>query len=279
MKLSHYHVPSDINYIAVFLTLSCPLKCSYCINRAGSLKSRRHLKPGDWVRGLSRFHTRPDLPLTLQGGEPTSYSGFYEVVAGLPGRLPLDLLTNAQFNLGRFKEKVKPSKFGREAKYAPIRISFHAETMNPVDTIHRARVLQLSGYKVGIWAVDIEEFKFINEHCKAMCEKAGIDFRWKEYLAPPKHGTYRYPEAVNGNRAHEVTCKTSEILIDPAGNFFRCHSDLYANRSQIGNLLDAHLPDFLAERECNMMGHCNPCDVKLKTNRFQEFGHASVTIS
>ncbi len=31
-------------------------------------------------------------------------------------------------------------------------------------------------------------------------------------------------------------------------------------------------------RECDVFGHCNPCDVKLKTNRFQEFGHTSVEI-
>ena len=31
-------------------------------------------------------------------------------------------------------------------------------------------------------------------------------------------------------------------------------------------------------RDCNRFGECNPCDVKLKNNRFQQFGTCSVTI-
>ena len=31
-------------------------------------------------------------------------------------------------------------------------------------------------------------------------------------------------------------------------------------------------------RPCDVYGHCNPCDIKVKTNRFQEFGHTSVQI-
>jgi hypothetical protein len=29
---------------------------------------------------------------------------------------------------------------------------------------------------------------------------------------------------------------------------------------------------------CYNFGDCNPCDVKIKTNRFQEYGHTSVEI-
>jgi len=31
-------------------------------------------------------------------------------------------------------------------------------------------------------------------------------------------------------------------------------------------------------RECYFYGDCNPCDVKIKTNRFQQYGHTSVDI-
>ena len=31
-------------------------------------------------------------------------------------------------------------------------------------------------------------------------------------------------------------------------------------------------------RPCEVYGHCNPCDIKVKTNRFQVFGHTSVEI-
>ncbi|MBI5232727.1 MAG: radical SAM protein, partial [Deltaproteobacteria bacterium] len=31
-------------------------------------------------------------------------------------------------------------------------------------------------------------------------------------------------------------------------------------------------------RVCHVFGHCNPCDIKVKTNRFQQWGHTSVEI-
>lgn len=278
MKLSDYQVPEDIKYIAVFLTFSCNLRCSYCINRAGQLVKRNHLSAQAWIRGLSRFHTRSTLPLTLQGGEPTTYGGFYDVVRALPNRLPLDLLTNAQFNIGEFITKVPPSKFNREAPYSPIRVSYHRTMMRALDTIDRVGRLKGAGFKAGIWAVDVPPERDHNLWFAGLCKKAGIDFRWKEYLAP-NHGTYKYPDSVWQDKVRTVKCRTSEILIDPAGNFFRCHADLYANRGPIGNIQDSEFVDFLSTRICHFYGQCSPCDTKLKTNYLQQAGHCSVEVS
>lgn len=276
--LSDYQVPDEIKYIAVFLTFACQLKCPYCINRAGHLRPRPHLSPERWVAGLSRLHTRANLPLTLQGGEPTLYKGFYEVVEGLPERLPLDLLTNAQFDIPEFISRVDREKFGRTAPYAPIRVSYHHATMHPMTTLDRVLRLQNAGFKVGIWVVDVPEERMHNDWFFGICRDQGIDIRWKEYLAPG-HGTYRYPDAVFEKPTKVCQCKTSEILIDPAGRLFRCHADLYANRNPIGSLMDSQLPDFLASRPCSNYGQCSPCDVKTKTNYLQQPGHCSVCIT
>jgi len=59
---------------------------------------------------------------------------------------------------------------------------------------------------------------------------------------------------------------------------YRCHHDLYKGFPHIGNLLE---PEFDIEdifRDCDQYGDCNPCDLKIKTNRFQKFGHCSVDI-
>ena len=53
-----------------------------------------------------------------------------------------------------------------------------------------------------------------------------------------------------------------------------------SERDPIGHILDedlteAHIGLF---KECRYYGKCNPCDVKVKTNRFQIFGHTSVEI-
>ena len=64
----------------------------------------------------------------------------------------------------------------------------------------------------------------------------------------------------------------------PNGGVYRCHSDLYENRIPIGNILDRDFRIQDIYRPCYVYGHCNPCDIKVKTNRFQEFGHTSVDI-
>jgi len=276
-KLDTYIVPNSINYIAAFLTMGCQLRCSYCINRAGKLVCKPTIPYQTWVKGLSRFITRPDLPITLQGGEPTTYKGVYELIQHLPDRIQLDILTNGQFDIDKFVQKVNPKKFGREAKYAPIRFSFHAEQMDANDTIDRILKLKEHGFKVGVWAVDHPVWKRQNHEFMEMCLATGIDFRWKDYL-DNGYGEYKIPHSVFQKKTRDCSCRTTEILISPTGYFHRCHADLYADRFPIGHILDKKLPMFEAWRPCAQLGQCNPCDLKVKTNRFQEYGHTSVQI-
>ena len=83
---------------------------------------------------------------------------------------------------------------------------------------------------------------------------------------------------MGNNEQKRCLCCTSELIVGPDGNVFGCHHDLYKNFAPIGNLLET---DFAIEdgfRECNQFGDCNPCDIKIKTNRFQIYGHTSVEI-
>jgi MoaA/NifB/PqqE/SkfB family radical SAM enzyme len=277
IELSEYKVPKRINYIAAFLTFNCQLGCSYCINKSGFLAKTPTISYQSWIRGLSRLQTRADLPITLQGGEPTVFKGFYDLVKGLPRTLKLDLLTNGQFDIDKFIRHIELKKFIREAKYAPIRFSFHAETMEPSDTVRRMLKLRRAGFKVGVWAVDVPLYKKENEAMRKLCEEFELDFRWKEFLAPT-YGTYKIPTSVFQTKTRSCHCKTTEILISPSGYIHRCHADLYADRNPIGHMLDRKLPDLDIWRACDFLGKCNPCDQKIKTNRLQEYGHTSVEI-
>ena len=110
---------------------------------------------------------------------------------------------------------------------------------------------------------------------------AGIDFRFKEFLGTHEgvlYGQYKYPGAVDGGALQSVDCRTSELIIGPSGGVYRCHSDLYEARAPIGHITDAAFTIDEAFRACEVFGRCNPCDVKVKTNRFQKFGHTSVEI-
>lgn len=69
------------NYVAFFLTLACNLHCNYCLNlhqnaKRSDQRAKRMLSAEDWITAANRLVLRDDLPLTLQGGEPTFTRGF-----------------------------------------------------------------------------------------------------------------------------------------------------------------------------------------------------------
>ncbi|MGQ9661562.1 MAG: radical SAM protein [Kiritimatiellia bacterium] len=275
-------LPPRYNYIGVFLTFSCNYECPWCINRFGEFHSPVRLLSGqEWLTGLNRLRSRPDLPVTLQGGEPTLHPQFYGIVQGLRPELNIDLLTNLQFDVDEFMSRVPAQRMHRAAPYASIRVSYYPRLMNLDQTIAKVRKMLERGYSIGIWAIRHPAWDKEIELAQARCNAAGIDFRLKEFLGYYRgqlFGTYRYQDALGEKKGIRVQCRTSELLVGPDGRVFRCHSDLYEGHNEIGHICDAafHLRDEF--RPCDNYGLCHPCDVKVKTNRFQQFGHTSVEI-
>lgn len=267
-------IPESYNYIGVFLTFACQLKCKYCINREKNNKPRYHIMYGNyWIKGLNRISTRSDLPITLQGGEPTMHPDFYDIVDGIDKDINIDLLTNCQFDVKEFCKRIPPNRMCRNSPYASIRVSFHPSTMYLLDTIAKVKLLQKKGYSIGVWIVDDPKEK-LNMEYQACFINDGIDCRLKEYLDGGAHGTYKYMD-MQGKE--DVLCKPSELLIAPDGSIHRCHGDLYGNRRPIGDILDEHFTPVRDFIPCKKVA-CNSCDIKLKTNRFQEYGHCAVEI-
>ncbi|MEW5692425.1 MAG: radical SAM protein [Candidatus Hydrogenedentota bacterium] len=275
-------IPQNYNYIAVFLFMGCNLKCDYCINYFEQGKfNRRYLNGREWVEGLNRIKSRQDLPLTLQGGEPSLHPDFIYIINNIRQDLNIDILTNLQFDIDRFIKEVKPQRIKRDAPYASIRVSYHPSQMELHNTINRVLKMQNAGFSIGIWGVMHPTNQETLLEAQKKCQRLGIDFRLKEFLGDYSgrtYGKYKYPDAVLKKIKKKVLCKTTELIIGSTGDIYRCHSDLYENRKPIGNILD---PEFEIQdiyRECDFYGHCNPCDVKIKTNRFQIYGHTSVDI-
>jgi MoaA/NifB/PqqE/SkfB family radical SAM enzyme len=239
----------------------------------------------EWIEAAERLNLRNDLPLTLQGGEPTVYKGFYQLVNEVREDIKMDLMTNMMFEVKEFIKNVPLWRFTRVAPYAPIRVSYHPGQNDIDDLIRKALIMQDAGFRVGIYGIEHPDTE-IKDHildAQERCLNLGIDFRTKEFLGNYKgrtYGTIRYPGSVAGETLKHCDCKTSEILIDPSGNVYRCHSDLYNGRNPIGHILDPHFNEESIEifRSCDFYGDCNPCDVKVKTNRFQILGHTSVEI-
>ena len=281
-------IPHHYNYIAAFLTLGCNLKCPYCINlnEFGSDRAKVYTKPmnaKDWIDAINSLEidSNQNLPVTLQGGEPTTHPEFYEIVNGIRDDINLDLLTNMMFDVDEFISKIDPKKFTRDAKYAAIRVSYHPGQNEINDLIKKHHKMKKAGFYVGIYSVVTPWNKEHIEEIEKICLQEGIDFRTKEYLGfdgEKWHGNYKDLDAITQKFHKYCECKTTELLIGPSGHIFRCHSDLYESRLNIGHILDEHFEIEDIFRPCFYYGHCNPCDVKIKTNRFQQFGHSSVEI-
>lgn len=278
------------NYVAFFLTLACNLACPYCINLHNinnrfKQAGQRAMDVRDWIRSANRLILRTDLPLTLQGGEPTLHPGFYRFVNEVKPELKMDLMTNLMFDVNVFIKDVPLWRFTREAPYAAIRASYHPGQNDINDLIVKTLKLQDAGFRVGLYGIEHPDPQLRDHIQKTQrrCLDLGLDFRMKEFLGEyggKMYGTFKYDGCVGGQQLRKCECRTTEIIVDPAGYVFRCHSDLYNGRAPIAHILDeafteASIDEF---RSCDVYGCCNPCDVKVKTNRFQVFGHTSVEI-
>jgi len=278
------------NYVAFFPTLACNLRCSYCINLHGAgsryqQAKRANLTPEEWIQATNRLILRDDLPLTFQGGEPTLYKGFYKIVNEVKEEIKMDLLTNMAFDVDEFIENVPVWRFLREAPYAAIRASYHPGQNDINDLIKKTLKMQEAGFRVGLYGVLIPD-NAIERHIlevKETCLKLNIDFRTKEFLGVYKgqlYGTFKYENPINSDQMLHCECKTTELIVDPGGYVYKCHADLYQGRNPIAHILDKNFTEEEIDkfRDCDFYGDCNPCDVKIKTNRFQIFGHTSVEI-
>jgi len=260
-SLPPLQAPSFLNYVGVFLTMDCNLGCSYCINDPEQADRRRELfgrerfalSPDEWIRGLSRLPHRDDLPLTLQGGEPTMYArarGLGELLAGIPHRC--DLLTNLVLSPEAFARCLagQAERLQRDAPYPSIRVSWHPDEMQRVwgegaflRLVERCEALAELGFRVtgdkrtsdvGIYMVDVPGHEVTGE--MEAIAAGRVPFERKEFLGMHEgvlHGTYRYPFSTNlvsagiHPRPLSCECRTTELLLDPMGFAWPCHLYLY----------------------------------------------------
>jgi radical SAM protein with 4Fe4S-binding SPASM domain len=308
-KLDPIIIPESYKYLGAFLTMRCNLNCSFCLNafdKSFDRKGFQEISGDQWIEGLNRIQSRPDVPVTLSGGEPSLHKDFIQIIRGIKPTLNRELLTNLQWSretLERFLDNVNPAWFNRDSKYPAIRASYHPEQMGEGKTLlENALQLQNKGFRVGIYSVQhpsSENLQAITQ-MQFRCRDAGIDFRLKDFTGKfagkddfgntfeLTYGNYsKYPGSVFQDKTKECLCKPSELLIGPNGDVYRCHRDLFVEEHPVGNIWKTNYtecghpygyqitPGF---RGCDKFGQCHPCDVKSKTNNKQQLGHTSVEI-
>lgn len=284
-------VPRNYDYIAVYLTDRCPLRCSYCITEHNDTRfitgsdAASRLTPQEWANALNRLDLPAGVPLSLQGGEPFVYPGIWELLELLDH--DFDILTALPRNakLENF-EKMSPKALkhlNRGAVYPSVRVSYHPGQNKIEDLVERVKAL-MPLVSIGIYSVAHPNSMSEIARARDLCEKAGVLFKTKEFLGFHEgklYGQYKYPDASIGKASgQKVLCKNSVLILAPNGTAYRCHSDLYHKRNAfaVGNITD---PKFQIKDEftlCSNYGLCSECDIKVKTNHEQKFGYTSVSI-
>jgi MoaA/NifB/PqqE/SkfB family radical SAM enzyme len=275
-------LPDTFNYIGAFLTFACPYACNYCINR---YKLERPEASGtisalDWLLFFERFDTK-NIPVTLQGGEPGCHPDFIMLVDALLDMHQVDILSNLTFDLKKFASRINPSRINREAPYAPIRASYHPSQFPLSVIVEKLLFLMKEGFRVGLYAVTHPDNDVAIAHAQTVCDDLGIDFRTKPFLGWHNgvlHGTYAYPDACTGSQSLSCECASSELLIAPDGWIYPCHHHLYNQVAPTGHIAHSSVKISDHYHPCDAYGRCNPCDIKVKNNRFQRFGHTSMKI-
>ncbi len=275
-------LPERYNYSEAYLTLRCNLGCSYCINQQSSvIRNRRELSAKEWANALNRIDFG-DIPLTLGGGEPTLHKEFFVLLDLLRPDINIDLLTNLDFNIDEFISRTSPDRFNsrKNSAYRSIRVSYHAEKMNPEDLMYKVEKLQKKGFSIGVFGLNHPHNLESNMHMSEVARQNQVYFFIKDFLGiydGHLFGYFKYPSGLDGKKKR-VFCRTNEFLIDPCGDVYRCHRDLYKKEGAIINITNPHFKINERFKYCNNYGECNPCDVKLKANRFLKGGNCSVEI-
>jgi sulfatase maturation enzyme AslB (radical SAM superfamily) len=290
-KMEILKLPESYEYIAAFLTMRCNLNCSFCLNafdKSFNRKGFEEVSGETWVEGLNRIESRPNVPITLCGGEPSMHKDFIYIINHIKPELNIDILTNLYWGkkrIERFIQEVNPNRLKRNAPYASIRVSYHPEQMGDGEKlVENVKKMQEAGFPIGIWQVlhpspySLEAFTKMQFRCR----DAGIDFRSKDFTGEYSgkiYGDYsKYPDSTFQSTERNCECKTSELLIAPDCRVYRCHRDLFVEDNSVGSILNPNYEIQDNFRGCLKYGQCHPCDVKVKTNYKQQLGHTSVKI-
>lgn len=280
-------IPTNYDYIGVYLTDKCHLSCSYCITRHhdapfGKVKYD-YLQPEEWIKGLNRLVLPNDVPVTLQGGEPFLYKGIWEILDSVEHKVDIMTALPSNVTIEQFNNLASLDWNKRPAPYPTIRVSYHQGQNNYKELVERIAELQ-EVVSIGLYYLDHPGMQDEIADLRKYAKKYKIELRSKEFLGGyngQTYGTFLYPGAAQGKRQGiSVLCKNTVVPIAPDGAIYRCHSDLYFNRHDLalGSILTSNFVFPTSHLPCSRFGLCSECDVKIKTNHYQVYGYTSVDI-
>jgi hypothetical protein len=257
--------------IQLFITFRCSGDCPYCIQGKIKRNVYTEVSTDKWI-DLIKGHQH-GTKIGLIGGEPTVYKGFKDIIEQCANDYVLTVTTNLKSKL--FEDF---NSFLLWASKYKVRwnMSFHPSVLSVNDFVNKVTLMRLHGLWVDqVASVDCEE---VRKYHKELCD-SNIGF-WlqidtsiddKGVLHPTKEELHTYGSGETGiydykeysflcdgvKKKIDVFCMTKKLLVNPEGEVFRCHRDIYSRENSIGNIFDRNVtPNYI----CPNLGTCNPCD-------------------
>lgn len=242
-----------------FITLKCNFLCEYCITRFAPDYNfdYEELTPDKWIPFLSSTHGITDI--IFNGGEPTHYPHFHDIINSLSLLKLLAIGTN----------------YSNQATSVLLNIhnrsdlildgSFHPHFISHRDISQNLLRLKAAGFKVRVHALNYPQFKDRPRTWIHDFKIQGIDAFLQQFEGSPP--THHFPMESKRSPCglHEKTrvkCTRSIYTpIAPDGTIYFCHYLMYSQNphGRLGHISDNQIifPDSLI---CPHYGWCSPCD-------------------
>lgn len=246
-----------------FLTLSCNFSCRYCITKFAPDHnfSFIHLPTYQWLYFFNSIDGISDI--IFNGGEPTLFPGFPEIINSLKPLRLIAIGTNYSDLATAALLKITPrDDLILDGSFHPHFISHHDISQNLLR-------LKAAGFKVRVHVLNYPQFKarpssFIHDF-----QIQGIDAFLQQYEGFSDGVLLPLPSKLPAcSLATKAAVKCSRSIytpIAPDGTIYFCHYFMYS-RSPNGTIghISADQVSFPDTLNCRHYGWCNPCDLPRK---------------
>lgn len=182
----------------------CNYRCSYCYapkpeKPCFSEEKKNcadYLSAAEWRRVWENVHAKYGAcRIRLDGGEPSIYPSFMELVESVSNRHYLQINTNLSFDPAQFADRVDPARVRIDA-------SLHLEYVSPSEFVEKIRLLHGRGFKIVASCVAYPPLIDKVKECKRPFEEMQIPF-----IIHPYSGEFNgksYPKAYEVEEASKI---------------------------------------------------------------------------